>query len=107
MATVPNSDVKILRSHDVTVHFPVFDKYYAVKSFRNRGNLTTAKLLAMVQRMAVIALAFYVKDKHFMATGERLEREVTYGDVHPLLEKHTSCSLLVTPNRPGYNIYVM
>jgi len=106
-ATVPNSDAKILRSHDITMHFPVFDKYYAVKKFRNRGTLTTAKLLALVQRMAIVAIAYYLKDKYYTNTGMRLERDVTYGEVQPILERHTTCSLVVLPARPGYNVYVL
>lgn len=106
-STVPNSDAKLLRAQDVTMHFPVFDKYFAVKKFRNRGPLTEAKLLALVQRMAIIALAFYLKDKHYANTGRRLDRDITYGEVHPLLEKHVTCSLVVLPARPGYNVYVL
>lgn len=106
MSTVPNNKLG-LRAQDVTIHFPVFDKFYAVKHFRVKGKMTTEKLLALVQRMSVIAIAVYVKERYKAKTGQDLGRDVTYGDVHPLLDRHTTCSLLITPARPGYNVYVM
>jgi len=107
VGTIPDRDAKLLRSQDLTIHFPVFDKFYAVKRFKIRGHLTTEKLLTLVQRMGTIAIAMYVKDKHHARTGQKMERDVKYGEVHCLLDKHTTCSLLLTPARPGYNVYVM
>lgn len=106
-SSVPDSDVKILRAKDVTIFFPVFDKYYAVKSFRTRDGLTVGRLLALVQRMAVVSLAMYFREKHLASTGSKLQRDVTFADVEPMLQRFTTCSLLVVPNRPGYKVYVM
>lgn len=105
--TVPDKDKKILRAVDVDIHFPVFNKFVAVKSFRLRGSVTPSKMLAVVQRMAVTSMAFYIKHKHREATGENLDRDITYKEVQPLLEKHVTCSLMVSPKKPGYHVYVL
>ena len=105
--SVPDKDKKILRAVDVDVHFPVFNKFVTVKSFRVRGSMTPSKLLALVQRMAIASMAFYIKHKHKEATGEALDRDITYREIHPLLEKHTTCALAVRPKKPGYHVYVL
>lgn len=105
--SVPDKDKKILRAVDVDVHFPVFNKFVTVKSFRVRGSMTPSKLLALVQRMAIASMAFYIKHKHKEATGEALDRDITYREVHPLLEKQTTCALAVRPKKPGYHMYVL
>lgn len=101
-------DAKVLRSRSVRILFPVFDKYFVAKTFRSSTGFTLHKLLSLVQRQAAIASAFYIKDKRKMATGPQKDGrdEVALTDILPVLDKHTSCALVLVPGRPGYDVYV-
>lgn len=83
------------KSTEISIYFPAFSRYFAVRSFQSQGGFTLAKIMRCIEATSLGAMAYYIKND---LPGGKVTR-VTNALVKKLLRLYAMCAINIKGNK--------